>query len=199
MNAALAATSAAGATVMYWMIADDAAVRRRMTIGSLPLLLPIAAAVTTCVASIAGISAPAVAATAGVAVAGLVDARTGSIFDPLTISMLLASLALAAVSGSVIDGCCGAAAVGAALLTLHAISHGRGIGLGDVKLGAALGMALGVAGALTAIGLAFVFGGAYGVWLLATRRAQRDASIRFGPFIAAGTFATLLVPLGYHA
>jgi prepilin signal peptidase PulO-like enzyme (type II secretory pathway) len=199
MNAALAATATAGATVMYWMIADDAAARRSMTIGSLPPLLPVATAITACVAAIAGISAPAVAASAGVAVAGLVDARTGSIYDPLTASMLLASLVLAVVNGSVLDACCGAAAVGAALLALHAISKRRGIGLGDVKLGAALGMALGLSGGLTAIALAFVFGGAYGVWLLATRRAQRGASIRFGPFIAAGTFATLLVPLGYHA
>jgi leader peptidase (prepilin peptidase) / N-methyltransferase len=199
VNAALAATATAGATVMYWMIADDAATRRSMTIGSLPPLLPAAAAVTACVASIAGISAPAVVATAGVAVAGLVDARTGSIYDPLTASMLLASLVLAVVNGSAIDGCCGAAAVGAMLLALHAISKGRGMGLGDVKLGVALGMALGVASGLTAIALAFVFGGSYGAWLLATRRAQRNTSIRFGPFIAAGTFATLLVPLGYHA
>ena len=196
MNAALAATATAGATVMYWMIADDAALRRRMTIGSLP---PSLAALAACVAAIGGISAPAVAATAGVAVAGLVDARTGSIYDPLTAAMLLASLVLAAISGSLLNGCYGAVAVGAALLGLHAISSGRGIGLGDVKLGAALGMALGLAGGFTAIALAFVFGGAYGAWLLATRRAQRHASIRFGPFIAAGTFATLLLPPGYHA
>jgi leader peptidase (prepilin peptidase) / N-methyltransferase len=165
----------------------------------LPPLLPVAAAMTAGFASIAGISVPAVAATAGVAVAGLVDARTGSIYDPLTVSMLLASLVLALVNGSVVDGCCGAAAVGTALLVLHAISRGRGIGLGDVKLGTALGMALGLSAGLTAIALAFVFGGAYGAWLLATRRARRGTSIRFGPFIAAGTFATLLGPLGYHA
>jgi leader peptidase (prepilin peptidase)/N-methyltransferase len=199
VNAALAATATAGATVMYWMIADDAAARRSMKIGSLPPLLPAAAAITAGFASIAGISVPAVAATAGVAVAGLVDARTGSIYDPLTVSMLLASLVLALVNGSVVDGCCGAAAVGTALLVLHAISRGRGIGLGDVKLGTALGMALGLSAGLTAIALAFVFGGAYGAWLLATRRARRGTSIRFGPFIAAGTFATLLGPLGYHA
>ncbi len=198
MNAALAATATAGATVMYWTIAENAATRRRMVLGSLPPLLPAAAAVTACIASLAGGSAPAIAATAGVAVAGLVDVRTGSIFDPLTASMLLASLMLAAVNGSVVDGCRGAVSVGAALLALHAISNGRGIGLGDVKLGAALGMALGVVGGLTAIALAFVFGGTYGAWLLATRRAQRKTSIRFGPFIAAGTFVSLLVPLGYH-
>jgi prepilin signal peptidase PulO-like enzyme (type II secretory pathway) len=199
VNAALAATATAGATVMYWLIADDAASRRRMKLGSLPLLLPAAAASIAWIAAIAGIPAPAVSAAAGVAVAGLVDARTGSIYDPLTASMLLASLVLAFVNGSIVDGCSGAAAVGAALLALHAISRGRGIGLGDVKLGTALGMAMGLAGGLIAIALAFVFGGAYGAWLLATRRARRDTSIRFGPFIAAGTFATLLGPLGYHA
>src|ERR1700678_2169700 len=150
MDAALAATATAGATVMDWMIADHAPSRRSMKIGSLPPLLPAAAAITACIASIAGISAPAVAATAGVAVAGLVDARTGSIYDPLTVSILLASLVLALVNGSVVDGCCGAAAVGAALLALHALSRGRGIGLGDVKLGTALGMALGLSGGLTA-------------------------------------------------
>lgn len=56
-------------------------------------------------------------------------------------------------------------------------------------------MALGVASGFAAIGLAFVFGGAYGIWLLVTRRAGAGASIRFGPFIAAGTFAALLVPV----
>jgi leader peptidase (prepilin peptidase)/N-methyltransferase len=199
MNGALAATCTAGATVMYWMIADDAASRRCTSIGALPPLLPVAAAIAACVAAIAGISMPAVAATAGVAVAGVVDARTGSIYDPLPASMLFASLALALVSGSAIDGCCGAAAVGAALLGLHAISRGRGIGLGDVKLGTALGMALGLSSGLTAIALAVVFGGGYGAWLLATRRARGGTSIRFGPFIAAGTFAALLAPLAYHA
>jgi prepilin signal peptidase PulO-like enzyme (type II secretory pathway) len=57
-------------------------------------------------------------------------------------------------------------------------------------------MALGLSAGLAAIALAFVFGGGYGAWLLATKRARTGATIRFGPFIAAGTFVALIVPPG---
>jgi leader peptidase (prepilin peptidase)/N-methyltransferase len=198
MNAVLAATGAAAATVVYWAIAADAAGRRQMTIGTLPAVLPVLAAVTAGVATLAGVHAPVIAASAGAAVAGMVDARTGSIFDPLTATLLLTSLILAALDGSVSSGLYGAVTVGGTLLFLHALSGGRGLGLGDVKLGAGLGMALGLSGGITAIALAFVFGGGYGIWLLATKRATAGASIRFGPFIAAGTFVALLAPFGYR-
>ena len=135
---------------------------------------------------------------AGAGVAGVVDARTGTIFDPLTIALMLASFALGALNGSVTDGLCGAVALGGALFLLHAISCGRGLGLGDVKLGAALGMALGLSTGTIALALAFVFGGGYGAWLLASQHAHRRANW-FGPFIAAGTFAALLAPLGFRA
>jgi leader peptidase (prepilin peptidase)/N-methyltransferase len=169
-----------------------------MTIGTLPPLLPAIVAATAGAAALGGLHAPAIVASAGAAVAGVVDARTGSIFDPLTAAVLIAALTLSAIDGSVADGLTGAAGIGGALLFLHAVSSGRGLGLGDVKLGAGIGMALGFSGGATALALAFVFGGGYGVWLLATRRASAGASIRFGPFIAAGTFAALLAPLGYR-
>ena len=197
MNAAIAATATAAASVLYWTIAADAAGRRQTTIGALPPLLPLAVSLVSAVAALSGVHPPAIIAIAAAAVAGVVDARTGSIFNPLTTALLVTSLVLAAFDGSVAGGLAGAAAVGGALLFLHALSGGRGLGLGDVKLGTGLGMALGFPGGLTAIALAFIFGGAYGAWLLATKRAPAGASIRFGPFIAAGTFAALLVPLGY--
>jgi prepilin signal peptidase PulO-like enzyme (type II secretory pathway) len=128
----------------------------------------------------------------------MVDARTGSIFDPLTATVLACSLALAALDGSVAAGFAGAGGVGGMLLFLHALSGGRGLGFGDVKLGAGLGMALGFSTGVTAIALAFVLGGIYGSWLLVTKRATAGASIRFGPFIASGTFVALLVPIGFH-
>jgi leader peptidase (prepilin peptidase)/N-methyltransferase len=68
-----------------------------------------------------------------------------------------------------------------------------------VKLSAVLGVALGFSSSLTAIALAFIFGGAYGTWLLATKRASLGTPIRFGPFIAAGTFVAILAPLGSRA
>ncbi|MGA2395550.1 MAG: A24 family peptidase [Candidatus Lustribacter sp.] len=194
----LASVGAVAASLLYWTIAADAAGRRRMTIGTLPPLLPALVAATAFAATSADLPVTAVAASAGAAVAGVVDARTGSIFDPLTGAMLIAAAALALIEGSLINGLYGAAAVGGGLFLLHALSSGHGLGLGDVKLGTALGMALGVSSGLTAIALAFVFGGTYGTWLLATKRARLGSSIRFGPFIAAGTFAALLAPPGFR-
>jgi leader peptidase (prepilin peptidase)/N-methyltransferase len=198
VNAALAATGAGVATVAYWRIAADAAARRRLTLGTLPLFLPVLAGATAYATAIGGAPYTAVLAGAGAAVAAVADARTGSIFDPLTAMMLGTSLVLAATAGAAIDAVFGAVAIGGALLFLHAITGGRGLGLGDVKLGAAIGMSLGYASGLTAIAVAFVFGGIYAVWLLATKRASARSAIRFGPFIAAGTFVALLVPLGYR-
>jgi prepilin signal peptidase PulO-like enzyme (type II secretory pathway) len=199
VNPQLAAAAGVAASILYWTIAAEAAGRRHMTIGTLPPLLPLIVAAVSAIAALGGVHAPAIVATAGAAVAGVVDARTGSIFDPLTAAVLATSLALSALDGSIGNGLAGAAAIGGALLFLHALSAGRGLGLGDVKLGAGLGMAFGFSGGITAMALAFIFGGAYGTWLLATRRASAGASIRFGPFISAGAFAALLAPLGYPA
>jgi prepilin signal peptidase PulO-like enzyme (type II secretory pathway) len=198
MNALLACTGAGAATVVYWTIAAAAAGRRRLTIGTLPPLLPALVAASAYAATAADRPISAVAASAGAAVAGVVDARTGSIFDPLTVTMFLIAAACAAIDGSLIDGAYGAAAVGGGLFLLHALSSGRGLGLGDVKLFAALGISLGVSSGLTALALAFVFGGVYGSWLLATGRARPGTAIRFGPFIAAGTFAAVFAPLGFR-
>jgi leader peptidase (prepilin peptidase)/N-methyltransferase len=195
MNVLLAAAGSAVSAVAFWGVASDAAGRRRVTIGTLPGRLPLLAGCAAALAAIAGAHAAAVAACAGVTVAAWVDARTGSIFDPLTVTVMAVSIALSGIEGVALDGVSGAAAVGAALLLIHVVTGGRGRGLGDVKLGATLGMALGVSSGLIAIGLAFIFGGAYGAWLLATRRAAPHSAIRFGPFIAAGTFTALALPL----
>lgn len=124
--------------------------------------------------------------------AGVVDARTGYIPDPLTAAMMVAALLVAALDRTLLDGLSGSVAVGGSLLLLHAVTGGRGLGLGDVKLGTALGMGLGLSMGLHATALAFVFGGSYGGWLLATKRAVLGTPIRFGPFIAAGAFVAAL-------
>ena len=63
-----------------------------------------------------------------------------------------------------------------------------------MKLGTAIGIGFGPVAGLVALGAAFVLGGAYASWLLATRRARRGDAIRFGPFLAAGTFLAALLP-----
>jgi leader peptidase (prepilin peptidase) / N-methyltransferase len=197
VNALIAASGAATATALFWTIAADAAGRRRLCIGTLPPAIPLIAGATAGVAGSLTTSAGVIVASAGAAVAGMVDARTGSIFNPLTVTLFVSAIALAALDGRLLDGLGGCASVAGGLLFLHALSGGRGMGLGDVKLGAGLGAALGISAGITAIALAFIFGGVYSGWLLATKRATAGSSIRFGPFMAAGTYAALLAPLGH--
>jgi leader peptidase (prepilin peptidase) / N-methyltransferase len=142
---------------------------------------------------------PAFTACAGSVVAAVADARTGFIPDAITRTTGLAALALAAWSGGAAGACGGAYAVGGGLLLLHLLTGGRGLGLGDVKLGTAIGIGLGPAAGSLALGAAFVAGGAYAGWLLATRRARRGDALRFGPFLAAGTLAAMLLAAGAPA
>jgi leader peptidase (prepilin peptidase)/N-methyltransferase len=139
---------------------------------------------------------PALAALCGTCAAAIIDVRTGLIPDRLTRTTTLLALGLAASSGAAPAACTGACAVGGALLGLHLLSRGRGMGLGDVKLGTAIGAGFGVAAGVAALGVAFVAGAAYAAWLLATRRARRGDAIPFGPFLAAGALTAAFLSLG---
>lgn len=139
---------------------------------------------------------PALAALCGTCAAAVIDARTGFIPEWLTRLTTLLALGLAAASGAAPAACIGACVVGGALLALHLLSRGRGLGLGDVKLGAAIGAGFGATAGIAALGVAFVAGGAYAAWMLATRRARRRDAIPFGPFLAAGTLSAALLSLG---
>jgi prepilin signal peptidase PulO-like enzyme (type II secretory pathway) len=126
-------------------------------------------------------------ATAGTLAGGIADARTGYIPNAITASAFAAASIAAVAGGAAGEAWRGALLAGGSLLALHAVTRGRGIGLGDVKLAAVAGAGIGTSGALVALASAFAAGGAVAVWLLATHRAQRGDAIRFGPFIAAGT------------
>jgi leader peptidase (prepilin peptidase)/N-methyltransferase len=75
--------------------------------------------------------------------------------------------------------------VGAAYLAI-ALLPGHGLGLGDVKLGAALAFLLGFAGwpaVAVCLGTAHLLNGAIATWLLVTRKGR---PIPFGPALLAG-------------
>ena len=85
--------------------------------------------------------------------------------------------------------------VPAALLLLLGLLSKGGMGLGDVKLAALLGWAIGWIGTgatVTAFAMAFLMGGGYGVVVLATRRGNRKTAIPFGPFLLAGLWVSFL-------
>jgi len=82
----------------------------------------------------------------------------------------------------------GVAVLGGAYLAL-ALAVPGGMGMGDVKLAAVLGLYLGWLGwAELAVGSisAFLLGGAFGVVLLLARRARRGTSVPFGPWMLIG-------------
>ena len=122
-----------------------------------------------------------------VGVCAAVDIQTGYIFDRVLIGaavvIVVATLYGGHAQTAVIGGCVAAAPPG----LLYAISGGRAIGLGDVKLAALIGYAIGPMPALHALVAAAVAGGAAAAILLAARRAACGSAMPFGPFLALGT------------
>jgi leader peptidase (prepilin peptidase)/N-methyltransferase len=93
--------------------------------------------------------------------------------------------------GSLPERLAAAAAAGGGLF-LVALAYPRGMGLGDVKLAAVMGLFLGrsVAPALL---VALLAGSAIGLWLIVREgAAARKQAIPFGPFLALGGVVGLL-------
>lgn len=105
--------------------------------------------------------------------------------------LVLAGLVLllpASLAGRLVawqDALAGGLACGGLLLATAVLSRG-GMGGGDVKLGALLGLVLGWRLGLLALVAAFAVGGLVAVGLLLTGRKGRRDAIAFGPFLAAG-------------
>lgn len=174
---------------LLWRVAAEIALRRRVALGMPPGWLFAgcgAAAGAAAFSSSPAFALPACVAAIGAAVCGVVDARTGLIFDALSLAVAGAAVAGAAAEHRLTDGAIAAGAIGLALLALYFATGRRGIGLGDVKLGAAIALGFGVEGGFAAIGTAFVLGAAYAPALIGTGRARRTDALRFGPFIAGG-------------
>lgn len=80
---------------------------------------------------------------------------------------------------------------GGVLLALAVISRG-GMGGGDIKLTAMIGLFLGPKLVLTAVVLAAFLGGGGGLILIASGKKGRKDAMVFGPFLAAGALISLL-------
>jgi prepilin signal peptidase PulO-like enzyme (type II secretory pathway) len=133
-----------------------------------------------------------VASFAAISVSAATDAGSGYVFDAVTIPAVCALLLLAYFQQQLVLAAGGAIAAGGAMALLYALTWGRGLGLGDVKLACCIGAALGARDALLALAAAFVLGGAYACFILITRRGSRGDEVRFAPYLAAG-MATLSI------
>jgi leader peptidase (prepilin peptidase)/N-methyltransferase len=191
-------TLAAVVTNVVFFIAADTALRR--AVKSKRLWSPIAVA-ALCALSLlqalvlcripiaqAAVTFPIVAC---LGASALTDAAAGLVLDAVTFPTLTAAAVLSAGAGSFVESATGALSGALVVLGLYVFSKGRGIGLGDAKLAACAGAALGPLHELLSMGCAFVLGGAVAGLLLVTRRGDRKTPVAFAPYLAAGAFAVL--------
>ncbi|MDA8336253.1 MAG: prepilin peptidase [Peptococcaceae bacterium] len=85
---------------------------------------------------------------------------------------------------------------GTVLLGVAALASRGGMGGGDIKLAAALGLFLGWPGALLAVFFASVLGGVVGVGLILARVIGRRDSVPYAPFLAGGFLLAYLYGAG---
>ena len=130
----------------------------------------------------------------------LTDLAVHRLPDPLTATAFTGTLALLTAAaltghqpGHLARAAIGAAALACFYLVLCLIRPGE-MGLGDAKLAATIGLALGwtswqalLAGTFAGFALAAVYGGV----LLATHRATRTSQLPLGPFILLGALAAI--------
>jgi prepilin signal peptidase PulO-like enzyme (type II secretory pathway) len=74
-----------------------------------------------------------------------------------------------------------------------------GFGFGDVKLMAMAGLFIGWRHVLASFCFAFIAGGVWGIFLLASGRAKRGTYFAFGPFLALGILAAQWFGDGFFA
>ncbi len=88
----------------------------------------------------------------------------------------------------------GASAIGAVsfFYALWYGTKGKGMGFGDVKLSAMLGLLLGYPGILFALYTAFLTGALVGVILILTKNKTLKSKIAFGPFLLLGLLVAVV-------
>ena len=141
-------------------------------------------------------------ALAGTALA-VIDARERRLPDRLTLPSYPVALALLGLAALLLPGgdrhFLGALAglgIALALFLAQALLYPAGLGWGDVKLAGILGLYLGWLGlAAVAAGLflGYLLAAVAGLALIAAGRASRKTQLPFGPFLLAGTLATIML------
>ena len=114
------------------------------------------------------------------------DLRDGMLYDCITLPFAVLGLMVSGLD-SISDALLGGTLCGVLFYCLYIAARG-GLGGGDVKLAAALGIWLGWEAALIAVWIAFILGGIAAILLLVTGRKKRRDGIPFGPFLALGGY-----------
>ncbi len=106
---------------------------------------------------------------------------------PDEIVLILGVLGILGKFGNVVWGL----AAGGIFYLIYFLTKGRGMGFGDVKLAAVMGLLLGWPKILVALYSAFVLGGIVAIFLLLLKRKRFGETIALGPFLCIGVILSL--------
>jgi len=117
------------------------------------------------------------------------------VYPGMVVALLLALLPQPWLTQWIVTGIANAAlggAIGFALFLLIAIVSRGGMGWGDVKLAALIGLATGFPLVFFSIIMGAILGGIVAVALVIAKKRKRRQTIPFGPFLALAAMITLL-------
>ncbi len=109
-----------------------------------------------------------------------------------TVGLVATGLVDSSLLVAVRDGLLGVFLGSGLFWALYAVSDGRWIGGGDVKLGILMGLLLGPVKVLIAIFLASLIGTVISLLLMVGRRVKLRQEVPFGPYLIAGTYIVML-------
>ncbi len=135
-----------------------------------------------------------IAALEALLVLSLIDIRLGIIPDEINIFLGVLGVFLAIVSAGYFGGqgsavlakVFGAVVGGAFFALLIAVTRGKGMGMGDLKLAIPLGLLFGWPDIVFVMVFAFVIGAVVGVLEIALGKNSMKGTLPFGPFLALG-------------
>ena len=117
------------------------------------------------------------------------------VYPSLVVALLLALLPRPWLTQWIVAGIANAAiggAIGFVLFLLIAIVSRGGMGWGDVKLAALIGLATGFPLVFLSILMAAILGGIVAVAMMIAKKRQRRQTVPFGPFLAVAAMVTML-------
>ena len=121
----------------------------------------------------------------------IIDLKRRLILDIVTYPAMVLTLLVAILGGDIIGTLIGGIIGFGFYFGLSLIMRNR-IGIGDIKLGALIGLMVGYPVVVIAIVLAWVIGGIASVLILTVKHKEIKGDIPFGPFMATAAIITLL-------
>lgn len=116
-------------------------------------------------------------------VSAFIDIEEGIIPDVITYPGMVAGVLFSSFSVGLKSSLWGGLFFGLVFLLIVILTRG-GMGLGDVKLAAVIGVFTGLEGAWLVFILASLMGGCWAACLVLLRKADRKTAVKFGPFLA---------------